>query len=155
MKRRIFKDRKDAKRVDNITGMNQILLDLKPYRSEGEVYINRKIDVTNVVNYVNEYKENHSEEDKLTLFHLFVTAIGKTIYNRPYLNRFVANRHVYEHNEIIVSFVAKIEFNDTAEEVMVLVPIKKEDTLFDIANKIKKKVNKRRAQKIKVLMVQY
>lgn len=146
MKRRVFRDRKDAKRIDDITGMNQIMLDLKPRRSMGEVYINKKIDVTNLMKYVEDYK-NSNNEQRLTLFHMFVTAIGRTIYNRPYLNRFVANRHVYEHNDVIVSFVAKIEFNDEAEEVMVLVPINENDTLFDVSKKINNKVNEIREKK--------
>lgn len=132
-------DRKDAKRVKNISGLNQILLDLKPKRSLGEVYINRRIDVTNVVKYMDQYKLNH--DDKLTVFHLFTAAIAKTIYHRSKLNRFVANRHLYEHNEIIISFVAKIEFSDNSEEVMVLIPINNDDNLFTIANKIKDKVD--------------
>lgn len=146
MKRRFFKDRVDARRIDDITGMNQIMIDLKPKRSLGEVYINKKMDVTNLMQYIEEYK-NKDNEQRLTLFHLFVTAIGKTIYNRSYLNRFIANRHVYEHNEVIVSFIAKIEFNDESEEVMVLVPIEKDDTLIEVSKKINDKVNRIREKK--------
>lgn len=134
-----FGDRKDAKRVRDISGLNQILIDLKPKRSLGEVYINRKIDVTNVVSYLDDYKKNHDE--KLTLFYIFTAAVAKTMYHRNKLNRFVANRHLYEHNELVISFVAKIEFNDDSEEVMVLIPINDDDNLFTIANKIQEKVN--------------
>ena len=36
----------------------------------------------------------HSKKDdkEITYFHAFVTALGKVMYNRPRLNRFVANR---------------------------------------------------------------
>lgn len=146
MKKRKFGDRKDAKRVRDVQSMNQIMIDLKPNRNLGEVYVNQKIDVTNLMEYYENYKKNNPN-DNITLFHMFVMAIAKTIYNRPLLNRFVANRHVYEHNEIIISFVAKVEFIDSSEEVMVIVPIKESDTLKDVSNKIKSKVEEIRNKK--------
>lgn len=143
-KKKKFGDRKDARLCKDVNGMNQICIDLKPKRSLSEVYINEKFDVTTLVNYINEKNDNN---DKITYFHAFVTAIGKTIYNRPLLNRFVANRHVYEHNDITLSFVMKIEFNDKSEEVMVLVPIEEKDNIFSISKKISNKVNNVREKK--------
>jgi len=138
---RKFGDRKDARRCRDITGMSQICIDLKPRRSLSELYINQKYDVTNLVEYINEFKKNRTEEEKITYFHAFVTAVGKVIYNRPLLNRFVANRHVYEHNDVSLSFVMKIDFNDKSEEIMVITPIEKEDNIFTISDKIRNKVN--------------
>ena len=136
---RRFGDRKDAKKVRDMSGLNQILIDLKPKRSLGEVYVNTDIDVTNVVKYLDEYKSCH--EDKLTVFHIFVAAVAKTMYHRDKLNRFVANRHLYQHNDLVISFVAKIEFEDNSEEVMVLIPINEDDNLFSISKKVKDKVD--------------
>ena len=146
MEKRKFGDRKDAKRIRNVQSMNQIMIDLKPNRNLGEVYVNQKIDVTNLMEYYDDCKKKNPNYN-ITLFHMFAMAIVKTIYNRPLLNRFVANRHVYEHNEIIISFVAKVEFNDSSEEVMVIVPIKESDTLKDVSNKIKNKVEEIRNKK--------
>lgn len=141
--RRLFKDRKDARRCDDVNGLSQILIDLKPKRSLGEVYLNEKIDVTNLVSYINKHKENKVDDvDKITYFHAFSLAIGKLIYNRPYLNRFIANRHVYEHNDISLSFVMKVAFNDKSEEIMVTMPIDNDENIFTLSKKIGKKVNK-------------
>ena len=103
MEKRKFGDRKDAKRIRNVQSMNQIMIDLKPNRNLGEVYVNQKIDVTNLMEYYEECKKKNPN-DNITLFHMFAMAIAKTIYNRPLLTRFVANRHVYEHNELIISW---------------------------------------------------
>ena len=110
--KRRFGDRKDARRVRDIKGMNQICIDLKPTRYMSELYLNEKVDVTNLVKYIKEEKE---KGNKITYFHAFSLAIGKTIYNRPLLNRFVANRHIYEHNDVSISFVMKIDFTDKSE----------------------------------------
>ena len=131
--------RKDAFRIKRLNGNEQILIDLKPRRCDSDVYINHKIDVTELVNYVSKKKE---EGKDITFFHAFVTALGKVIYNRRKLNRFVANRHVYEHNEIVISFAAKVSFNDKAEEMMVMIPFNENDNIFSISQLIQGKVNK-------------
>ena len=138
--------RKDARRIKNLGGMEQILLDLKPDRCDSDVFINQKMDVTELVKYVDKLKKSGSD---VTYFHTFVTAIGKTLYNRPKLNRFIANRHVYEHNDIVISFVAKVSFDDKSEEVMIMVPIDENDALDSIGIKIKDRVNGFRNRKIK------
>ena len=103
------------------------------------------MDVTNLVKYIE--KENNKEK-KYSIFHAFVTAIGKTIYNRPKLNYFVQNRHLYEHKEIIISFVAKVAFDDDSEEVMIMIPIEPNDNLDSISKKIKEKVEYNRSDEL-------
>ena len=132
-------DRKDARRVREITGMQQIMIDLKPNRSVSDVYINNEMDLTKLCAYVDKKKKEGSE---ITYFHAFVSAIGKVIYNRPKLNWFVANRHMYEHNDVVVSFVAKIAFSDSSEEMMILQKIDEDDNINTISKKIKEKVKK-------------
>lgn len=138
-----FGDRHDSRRIRDINGMTQIMIDLKPDRCDSDVYINQKMDVTNLVKYVEEKKKTNQN---LTYFHAFVTAIAMTIYNRPKLNRFVADRHMYEHDEVVISFVAKVSFEDKSEEMMIMVPVKSDDNIDtiskDISNKVKSLRNK-------------
>lgn len=49
--------KKYEKRVKDITGMAQICIDLKPNRCDSDVYINQKIDLTNLVNYMKSKKK--------------------------------------------------------------------------------------------------
>lgn len=136
--------RKDARRV-KVSGMAQVMFDLKPGRCNSDVYINQKMDLTNLVKYI---EKQNSKEKKYSYFHAFVTAIGKTFYNRPKLNYFVANRHLYEHKDVIISFVAKVAFEDNAEEVMIMVPIDPKDNLDTISKKIKEKVKYNRSDEL-------
>lgn len=59
---------RNAKRVKNITGMQQIMIDLKPERCNSDVYINQKMDVTNLVKYINNKK---SKVINILIFTLF------------------------------------------------------------------------------------
>lgn len=130
--------RKDARRIKDIDGLSQILLDLKPDRCDSDVFIKQKMDVTELVKYI-EKKKKKGED--ITYFHAFVTAIATTLYNRPKLNRFIANRHIYEHNDVVISFVAKLSFDDKSEEVMIMVNCDDNDNINSIGNKIKDKVD--------------
>ena len=51
-RKRRFGDRKDARRVRDITSMMQLNVDLKPGRSVSDVYINQRMDLTKLAKYV-------------------------------------------------------------------------------------------------------
>lgn len=142
-----FGDRKDGKKVRNLDGMHNIMLDLMPKRCDSDVYANVKIDITNLVKYIEKHKKDHPD-DKITYFHAFTTALGKTIYNRPLMNRFICNSTYYDRNDIVFAFVMKVSFEDKAEEMMVSIKIDKDDNIFTIRDKIAKRVEKNRNTKI-------
>ncbi|MBQ9910944.1 MAG: 2-oxo acid dehydrogenase subunit E2 [Lachnospiraceae bacterium] len=131
-----LKDRKDAKRVA-FPSLMQSMIDLKPNRCEAEVYINEKMDVTELVRYVEQKK---AEGKHYTYFHAFMTAIGKVIYNKPLLNRFVANRHMYEHNTVSLAFVAKVSLTESSEELMLIMDVDPDETLDTFSEKLRTKV---------------
>ena len=92
-------------RVTNLDAVHKIMPHLMENRCNAEVYSYETIDVTDLLKYLD--KLNKNSEQKITLFHAVVTAIAKTIYNRPLLNRFVAGKRFYDRNYISISFVAK------------------------------------------------
>lgn len=126
-------------KVKDVTGMQNIMFDLKPNRCEAEVFMTSDIDVTEFVKYVKKLKE--TDED-ITFFHGFVHIMGKLLYEYPKLNRFVQNRTLYEHDDITIAFVAKAKFNDKSEEFMTCLPIEKNDTILDVSKKLKEKIDK-------------
>lgn len=133
-----------AHRVKGVPGLNQISIDLKPHRSVSDVFINQRMDLTDLVKYIE--KKKAADED-VTYFYAFLTAIAKTVYNRPKLNYFIADRHIWEHEQVVLSFVAKVSFDDHSEEMMVMIPIEKNDTIYTIGEKVREKVGGIRNQK--------
>ncbi len=127
-----------AKRVKDYTGMMQLSCDIKPHRSVSDVFINQKMDVTELVKYLE--KKNKKGDKHYTFYHAVVTGIGKVYYNRPLLNRFVQDRHLFEHKDVSIAFVAKTAFNDKAEEMMIILKIDKDDNIDSISEKIAQKV---------------
>lgn len=139
-------NRKDGIKVKNLDGMHGLINFVMPRRADSEVYINTKLDVTKLVDYIKNKKKEKGNED-LTYFHAFSIAIGKLLYNRPLLNRFVINKTHYDRKDITLSFVAKKEFTDHAEETFNVVKVEEKDNLFTISNKISGKVHKVREEK--------
>lgn len=134
----MFSKRRDGTKL-KISGFEKIWNCLKSKRSENEVYILKEIDVTNLKKY---YDSKKIENEKLTYFHLFSTAISKIIYNKPLLNRFVINGNKYSRNEVTLSFVAKTDFTDEAKELLTVMKIKEDDNLETISHKIINDVKK-------------
>lgn len=136
-------DRRDGKRF-KMGGFERFLYYLKPRRSDSEVYISKCIDVTELVKYM---KEKKKDNEDLTYFHLFSTAVAKVVYNKPLLNRFIIGGNKYDRNDITLSFVAKTDFSDTAREFLTVIKVDANDSLMDISRKIKGDVKKIRNNK--------
>ena len=128
-------------KVKDVTGMQNIMFDLKPNRCEAEVFMSSTIDVTEFVKYIKKLKEKNSD---ITFFHGFVFIMGKLLYEYPKLNRFVQNRTLFEHDEVSIAFVAKAEFNEKSEEFMTCLPIGKDDTIIEVSKNLKERIDKMR-----------
>ena len=131
--------KKFGTRVKNVPGMMQLNCDIRKTRQESYLYANQKYDVTKLMEYLDKKKK---KGEHITFFHAFLTALGKTFYNRPVLNRFVKNRHIYEHPDVSFAFVAKVAFDDKAEEMMIQCKIEPNDNVSTISKKVSDKVNK-------------
>lgn len=139
-------NRKDGIKVKRLDGLHGLIPFVMPKRADADVYINSKIDVTNLVNYVEELKKS-DKYAKLTYFHAISMAMGKVVYNRPLLNRFVINKSFYDRKNVTLSFVAKKEFTDSAEETFNVITVEENDNLFSVSDKINHKVKKVRNEK--------
>lgn len=131
-------NRRDGKRVKEMDPMHALMPYIKPDRCDSDVFINQKLDVTELVNYYEKMKNNDKD---LTYFHLFITLIAKTIYNRPLLNRFIVNKKYYDRNDVLIAFTAKVNYEDTSKEILKVIKIEPNDNLFTIKDKTLKAVN--------------
>lgn len=143
--KKYFGDRKDGKKI-NMDGMHYILADFKPNRCDADVYINQTFDVTNLIKFV-EKKKKENPNIHITYFHAFSMAIAKLLYNKPLMNRFVANRTYYQRDKVKLSFVAKVKFDDHSSELLCVLDVKPNETFLDISKNIAKRVEKIRNNK--------
>ena len=141
-----FGDRRDGKKVRDIKPLNIIMAHIKPNRCDSDVYINQTIDVTNLVKYVEKRNEKVKDKnERITYFHAFSIAIAKVIYNRPLLNRFIANKTFYDRNNVSISYVAKVAFDDKAEELMSVIKVGEDWDIDKMRDTLRKQVEKTRS----------
>ncbi len=132
-------DRYDAKRIRDIDGMHFYMAYLMPKRCDAEVYINEKLDITELLKYINE--KNATGERKVTLFHCMIAAVARTVKMRPLLNRYISGKHYYMRNDISMGFTVKKQFTDHAEETLMIYHPKDNERLVDITDKLSPKVS--------------
>ncbi|MBQ3301076.1 MAG: 2-oxo acid dehydrogenase subunit E2, partial [Eggerthellaceae bacterium] len=119
----------------DVPGLQVVMANLLPNRTDCECYLADQIDATELVKYLEKKNAEHPEY-KTTVFHALVTAAARMVRERPKMNRFIQGRRFYERFEISLSVVVKRRFADNAEEsLMVLVP-KDEDTLDSLSRTI-------------------
>ena len=124
--------KKYSDRVKDLDGFHSICPYIMPKRTEAEVSINETFDITELKTYLARRREEEGTE--LKLFHAICTAVARTIYNRPYMNYYISGKHYYKRREISLSFVAKKQFADGAEEALMFLTVKPEMNIFNIAH---------------------
>ncbi|MBQ4425135.1 MAG: 2-oxo acid dehydrogenase subunit E2 [Lachnospiraceae bacterium] len=138
-----FGDRRDGFVVRDITGLQKIMFFIFPKRTESEVCLTDKLDVTELMKFLEKKNASHPEY-KTTVFHAFLTAIARCVKERPKLNRFIQGWQMYERYDITLSFIAKRRFADGAEEALLTITAQDDDTLDSISHRIYGDVRKTR-----------
>ncbi len=133
-------DRYDAYRIRDIDGMHFYMAYLMPKRTDAEVYINEKIDVTELMRYIKE--KNASGERKVTVFHCVIAAVARTLRMRPLLNRYISGKRYYMRHKISMGFTIKKRFLDHAEESLVIYTPEDEENLCAITDRLSPQIKK-------------
>lgn len=133
--KRKWGDRKDARWVKDVPGLQTIMAYLMPNRTDCEVCLQDKFDVTELLKYIDEKNAEHPEY-KTTLFHCLIVSLARMVNERPLMNRFIQGFRMYERHEISISFVCKRRFEDHAEEALMFFVPKMTDTLDEVSKKI-------------------
>ena len=141
-----FGDRRDGKRV-KAPGLQTVMTALLPQRTGCEVYLNDKIDATELIKYLERKNEGRTER-KMTIFHCAITALARMLMERPTMNRFIQGWAVYERNEISLSFVARRTFVDGSAEALLYFIPKPEDTVNEVSEWIMGEVKETRKSEV-------
>ncbi len=135
------RERRDAVRVD-VDGLHAMFPYVMKNRTDAEVMAQQEIDVTDLLDWMK--KENEENGTNYKIFHAVCTAIAKTMFHRPLLNRFISGRYYWQRKEISLSFTAKRQFADGAQESLVFMTANDDMVIDDFSKKILGDVTKMR-----------
>ena len=144
---RKFGDRKDGARLRKIHAMHLVMPLMYPNRCDNEAFISERIDLTNVLAYL-EKKNAGNPDYAYNFFQVMVTAMLKTITLRPKMNRFIANKTMYQRHEVSAAFTVKKEFFDDGAEALAYIHSKGSDTIDTIHDEIYRQVSLCRSDKV-------
>lgn len=140
-------DRKDGIKLRKIHSMHVVMPLIFPNRCDNEAFISERIDLTNINAYLAK-KNADNPEYAYNLFQVMVTAVLKTMTLRPKMNRFIANKTMYQHKETSAAFTVKKVFSDDGAEALAIVRTKGDETIDDIHNEIYRQVSFCRSDKV-------
>lgn len=143
---RKFGDRRDGALVRDMDSMHFVMPLMYPNRCDNEAFISERIDLTNVNRYL-EQKNADGPDYTYNLFQIMVTAMLKTITLRPKMNRFIANRNMYQRNEVSAAFTVKKRFSDHGGEALAFLHAKDNDNIDTIHDEIFHQVSFCRSEK--------
>ena len=135
-----FGDRKDGQRLTRISSMHCIMPLMYPNRCDNEAFLSERIDLTNINRYL-EKKNADNPEYAYNLFQIMVTAMLKTITLRPKMNRFIANKTMYQRNKVTAAFTVKKIFTDEGGEALAAIHSKSSDTIDTVHDEIFRQVS--------------
>lgn len=134
-RKRKWGDRRDARWVRDVPGLQAVMAHLMPNRTDCEVYLHDTFDITELMAYLETRNAQHPEY-KTTLFHCFVAILARMLRERPLMNRYLQGRRTYERYDVSLAFVCKRRFTDHAEESLMFMVPKDTDTIDEISRKI-------------------
>lgn len=133
--KRRFGDRRDGRWVREAPGLQTVMAHLMPNRTDCEVCLHDTLDATELMKFIEEKNARHPEY-KITIFHCFLLSLARMIRERPKMNRFIAGHRMYERYEISFCFVCKRRFADGAEESLLYLVPKEEETIDSWSKRI-------------------
>ncbi|MBR4670086.1 MAG: 2-oxo acid dehydrogenase subunit E2 [Butyrivibrio sp.] len=139
MGKRRWGDRRDGTLIRDIDAMHYVMPLMYPNRCDNEAFMSMAIDISKTEEYIRKFNAEHPEA-RLSMFDLVIAAMLKTIRLRPQMNRFIANKNVYQRNQITAAFTVKKEFRDDGDETLARVVADENDTLSDISAKVRDQI---------------
>lgn len=142
----MFGFRSDGKKVKNVSLIFRVIPHIMKTRNDSQVYFSQDVPIKSMDAYINKKAQ---EGIKLSYMHIIYAAIVRTIYERPWLNRFVIDGRTYDRNDIFVSLTIKKSLEDSAEETVVKLKFTGKETILDIKEKLEDAILKNKDIKTK------
>jgi hypothetical protein len=127
-----FRRRRDGVYLDDVPALRRIVPYLLRTRTASAVYFPQRIEVEHLVAWLAQVNDGRPHDERVTVFHVALTAAGRTLRLRPEVNRFIAGRRTYQHQEISVSFIVKTSMDDGAPESEVRLVLTGTETVEEV-----------------------
>lgn len=122
----------DGYLVQNLDPVVFLMPYIMPRRTDSEVMIDLKLDLTKVDAFL---REQRKELPELTLYHFFFAALVRATAVTPQINRFITGNRIYQRRTVRISMMIKKKLEVEGKESTIYPTFEKTDTLADIVRK--------------------
>lgn len=130
--------RRDAYPLPRKGDVSALFPFLMKRRSDSCVYFTVRIDVEPLMAFLDKRK---AAGDEIGFFPFFVAAVVRLLHERPGMNRYVIGRTLYQREDAFVSFIAKRDMTEAADEITIKNRFAKDATFRMVVDKLKKRVH--------------
>lgn len=117
------RDRPDGTRLHDLPRLRRIMPFIMPSRTEALIHFEQRLELRAAMAWLAHWNEGPetgpetgSPRPPLTLFHVLIAALVRTLHERPRMNRFIAGRRLWQRREIEIAVsVIKAHNDDDAK----------------------------------------
>ncbi len=132
-RRRRLGDRYDGYRVRKLDLPFWIIPNIMRSRTDSQIFFEETVNIAELERYVR--RKRAGDMPNLRLMHVVLAAMVRIFTLRPRLNRFVAGKKIYAHNNLRFSMSVKRSLTEDGEETEILPVFLPTDTLKEVAEK--------------------
>jgi hypothetical protein len=141
----MFTDRFDGTRTMDAPAYRRLIPFLMRGRNESAVYFEQTVDLTRTLAWLEGF--NAGRGQRITMFHLLLAAMVRTLAERPRLNRFVSGRRIWDRKGIWISFAAKKRMDDEAPLSTVKLELDPGQSFADMVDRMQNGIGEARSSR--------
>ena len=136
--RRRMGDRKDGRLLRSLNAFSKFIPYIMPQRVDRLVGYEESFEISEVDRRLRQLRVNGYKG--IGLLHFLIACHIRVISMLPGVNRFIAGRRVYAHNDISIVMTVKHSLSVDATETTIKVHFQPTDTIFDVYRKMNEKI---------------
>ncbi|MBI9109025.1 MAG: 2-oxo acid dehydrogenase subunit E2 [Spirochaetales bacterium] len=131
----LIQQRPDGQPV-KVPGFTKLMPMVSGTRTQSTIFLEQELQLAHTMDFIKDYnKTRRPGTRRLSVFQIFLCALGRTIGEKPKMNRFIMNYRYYQRNHISAAFVTKISLHEDAEEVNIIIPLEPDETIDSLNEK--------------------
>lgn len=143
----MFGRRPDGTLVPDLPAMRRFMPFITPRRGGSLVYAAQRAQIEGTLQWIDALNAERGDAPRVTLFHVVLWAIARTLGERPRVNRFVSASRIWQREGIWLSASAKKALNDDAPLMTVKRRFEPDVSVVEVTDLITRPIREGRAGK--------
>ena len=131
-------DRRDGRLLRTLPAFSKFIPFIMPTRNDAQIFYDESFEVSDVDRRLRALRVDGYKG--IGMLHFLIATHIRCISMLPGINRFIAGRRIYAHDDITVVMAVKRSLSVDATETTIKVHFQPTDTIFDVYRKLNEKI---------------